>query len=171
MSWNKQFSTFLRNYRKLLGQFGDLTESTTAMVLYAMAHDVCATEAEADTAALRNVFLFAAEHRDGTLDATDAHLDDPMSRLRLWKIADAPGQERWMHALNLRQLKNWHAKGLRDYSVQIDQHTAAIREQFSQNEIRDLDLLQTAKGTPVFGMLAQAAVSAAAGAVAVGFWR
>lgn len=141
------------------------------MVLYAMAHDVCATEAEAETAALRNVVLFAVEHRDSTLDATEAHLDDPMSRLRLWKIADAPGQERWMSALNLRQLKNWHAKGLRDYSDQIDQHTATIREQFSQDEIRDLDLLQTAKGSPVFGMLAQAAVSAAAGAVAFGFWR
>lgn len=168
---SKKYDRFLRDHADIFKQFGDLRESGTAKILYAMAHDVCDTEAEADTAALRNVWLFAAEHQGDTLHATFEHLSNPMSRLRLWEIADARGQARWMAALNLRQLKNWHAKGLRNFAAEIDQHVQAIKRDFSAEEIRELDLLQPSKGMPVFGMLASAAAAAIGGVVIRGWWQ
>lgn len=171
----QDFRNFLRNYHQVLDQFGDLVQSNTAQVMHAMAHDVCATEAEANTAALRNIMLFATEHSGSTLDATEEYLNDPVSRLRLWQIADAPGQERWMAALNLRQLKNWHAKGLRDFSTEIDEHVATVKNSFTQDEIDELDLLQIEKGNPVFGQLTRiataAAGAAASAAIGFGFWK
>ena len=171
----QRFLRFLAGNRQALAPFEDLVRSGTARIMYEMAHDVCATQAEADTAALRNIMLFAAEHSGNTLHATTAHLDDPMGRLRLWKIADAAGQDRWMTALNLRQLKNWHAKGLRNFSAEIAEHTAVVTTSFTPDEIDALDLLQPEKGDPIFGQLARIATSTAATAagavIAFGFWK
>ena len=174
MFTKKKFDEFLVRHQDLLAPVGDLAKSNTAHVMAAMAFDVCGTEKEAETAALRNVFLFAAEHRGSTLDATEATLADPMSRLRLWRIDSAEGQDRWMAALNLRQLKNWHAKGLRDFTAEIEEHREFVERSFSTDEIRELDLLQVEKGNPVFGQLARAAGVAAVAAVGVvirGWWQ
>ena len=76
-----------------------------------------------------------------------------------------------MAALNLRQLKNWHAKGLCDFSSQIEAHIATVKNSFTREEIDELDLLQVEKGNPVFGQIAKyAAAAAAAGGVVVARW-
>ena len=174
MFTREKFDAFLKRNETVLSPVGDLAASNTAHVMAAMAFDVCATDDEAETAALRNVFLFAAEHQGSTLDATDATLADPMSRLRLWRIDGAEGQDRWMAALNLRQLKNWHAKGLRDYSAEIEEHRELIEREFNTAEIHELDLLQAEKGNPVFAQLVRTAGTAAAAATGVvirGWWQ
>ena len=173
MFTKEKFREFVDRHLDVLEPVGKLARSNTAHVMAAMAFDVCVTQDEAETAALRNVFLFAAEHQGSTLDATEATLSDPMSRLRLWRIDGAKGQDRWMVALNLRQLKNWHAKGLRDFSSEINEHSELIEHSFDENEIRELDLLQAQKGKPVFGQLARVAGAAATiGLIAGrGYWR
>ena len=78
-----------------------------------------------------------------------------------------------MAALNLRQLKNWHAKGLRDFSADIKELDTAVRESFATAEIEEWDLLQEDRGYPVFGEIVKAATTAAVGVggmAVIGWW-
>lgn len=176
------YTAFINTHREVFRPFGlrRVKASRTARILFAMAHDVTRDEATGSTAAMRNLMLYFTEIRYDMMNVTNAHLADPMGRLDLFKIegADAPRQYRWLVALNLRQLKEWHTKGLGDFSNQIERLSDEVTHMFTPGEIAELELFQTAQDDQAKYDGVDALTRAAAGSVAVlsvissiGYWN
>ena len=143
------YTAFINTHREVFRSFGlrRVKASQTALILFAMAHDVTRDETTGSIAAMRNLMLYFAGIRYSMMDVTSAYLTDPMERLSLFKIegADAARQNRWLNALNLRQLNDWHAQSLGDFRNQIDRLVKEITNAFTPGEITELRLLETAE--------------------------
>ena len=143
------YTAFINTHREVFRSFGlrRVKASRTALILFAMAHDVTHDEATGSIAAMRNLMLYFTGIRYNMMEVTNAGLADPTARLNLFKIegADAARQARWLNALNLRQLDDWHAQGLGDFHDQIDRLSEKITDAFTPAEITELHLFKTAE--------------------------
>ena len=160
------YIAFINTHREVFRPFSlrRVKASRTARMLFAMAYDVTDDEATGSTAAMRNLMLYFTEIRYNMMSVTKEHLADPMARLDLFKIAGAAAsrQQRWLVALNLCQLKEWHAKGLRDLSSQIEHLSEEITHKFPPKQLAELELLQPEQAKDEDVALSRAGVAASA---------
>ena len=141
----RDFARLVDRYADEFASFGGVKDSKACHIAYAMVQDLVAyglPEEHADFHALMKVLSMLIEAKYSLLDARDEDLDDPMTRLSPLVITgyEAP-QRRWLVALNVRQLVNWHEKGYGDFTHDIAEMRADIEDSFTPEEIESMDLM------------------------------
>ena len=116
----------------------------TCRIAWAMVQDAVTDgllAEHADFHALMAMLSILIEAEYSLLDPTEEDLETPRQRLDPLRIRGFEEcQERWLVALNLRQIMNWHRKGYRDYGRAIAEAKDYIHARFSVDDIEELDL-------------------------------
>ena len=137
----EEYTTFVERHSAIFADFGidRMKRYAVAKLVYDMCHTVVDDPVEAELHAIAKVSMLLAEIRH-SLSPTEDYLERPMERLRPFLISGAEERQRpWIELLNLIQLRNWHRKGVGDYSAEIAELENRLAPLSRYGEVETLD--------------------------------